>query len=69
MATVIGEDQAAKERFTCKGTKTAPGCGAIVEYDRSDIKRYEGRDYSGGADGREWVVCPRCGKEHTLRSW
>lgn len=69
MAIVIGEDSSAKSRFTCSGTKTRPGCGAIVEYTQMDIQRYSGRDYSGGSDGREWVVCPRCGKEHTLRSW
>lgn len=69
MATVVGQDETAKSRFTCSGTKTDPGCGAIVEYDRSDIKKYSGTDYSGGSDGREWVDCPRCGKGYTLRSW
>lgn len=69
MAQIIGYDDSAKQRFTCTGTKTEPGCGAIVEYTKSDIKRYSGRDISGGPDGCEWVDCPGCGKRKVLRSW
>ena len=69
MVTVVGVDEHEKSRITCKGSKTDPGCGSILEYDRTDIKRYSGTDYSGGPDGREWIVCPKCGKDITLRAW
>lgn len=44
-------------------------CGATLEYVPNDMKRYDGTDYSGGADGREWIVCPNCNKDVTIRSW
>jgi hypothetical protein len=69
MAIIIGFDESKKEKFTCSGTRTDPGCGAIVVYTKSDILKYEGKDYSGGADGQEWVNCPGCQKKHILRSW
>ncbi len=69
MATIIGYDETKKSRFTCTGSVTKPGCGAIVEYTQSDIKTYSGKDYSGGSDGREWVDCPGCSKQYVLRSW
>ena len=69
MATVIGYDEGAKQRFTCKGGRTDPGCGAIVEYTKSDIKEINGTDYSGGSDGCQYVDCPGCGKRYVLKSW
>lgn len=44
-------------------------CGATLEYVSNDVKEYHGRDWSGGPDGREWIVCPNCHKDVTLRSW
>lgn len=52
-----------KKRCVCKG------CGATLEYVPNEIKSYHGRDMSGGPDGREWIVCPNCNKDVTLRSW
>lgn len=69
MVKVIGEDPEKKQRVTCTGTKTNPGCGAILEYDRNDIREYNGRDIGGGPDGRRWITCPRCGKDYNLESW
>jgi hypothetical protein len=69
MVTVVGWDESAKSRKTCKGTSTNPGCGAIVEYDKNDIKEYNGTDYSGGPDGQRWVDCPNCKKRLVLESW
>jgi hypothetical protein len=63
MAEVIGQAQSVAKNVTCHG------CGAVVRYYRNDIQRYEGRDISGGPDGREWIVCPGCSKQITLRSW
>ena len=44
-------------------------CGAKLQYVPNDIKRYDGKDYTGGADGRTWIDCPNCNKEAILTSW
>jgi hypothetical protein len=44
-------------------------CGCTIAYTKKDIKCYSGTDYSGGPDGQEWVNCPNCREEITLRSW
>ena len=44
-------------------------CGCTVAYTKKDIKCYSGTDYGGGPDGREWIVCPNCREDITLRSW
>lgn len=44
-------------------------CGVKLEYLPIDVKSYHGRDISGGPDGREWIDCPRCHNEVTIRSW
>ncbi|MBX4205395.1 MAG: hypothetical protein KW788_04415 [Candidatus Doudnabacteria bacterium] len=46
-----------------------PGCGARIAYVGNDVKRSEGRDISGGPDGREWVTCPGCYQAITIRQW
>lgn len=58
-----GPDESVVKRAVCKS------CGAKLEYVPNEVKHYDGRDYSGGPDGREWIVCPQCGKDVTLRSW
>lgn len=63
MVKVVGRDEKAVKKITCYG------CAAILEYTNSEVKKYSGRDYSGGSDGREWVVCPECGHEAVIRSW
>jgi len=49
--------------------KKCPNCFAIIGYVPNDVQSYHGTDYSGGPDGREWVVCPNCKKDITLKSW
>jgi hypothetical protein len=63
MAEVIGFDDSVKKSCVCRH------CSAIIEYLPIDMKSYHGRDYGGGPDGREWIVCPNCHKDVTLRSW
>lgn len=63
MAKVVGYDEAAKKRVTCKQ------CSAIVEYTDHEVKSYSGTDYGGGPDGQEWVDCPNCGGRAIIRSW
>jgi len=45
------------------------GCGATLRYVPNEVKKYSGTDYSGGSDGREWIDCPNCGEQVTIRSW
>ena len=63
MVKVIGEAPEVVKQATCHH------CAARLEYTQSEVKRHDGRDYSGGADGREWIDCPRCSNEVVLRSW
>lgn len=63
MVTVVGKDISAVKRVTCRG------CASVLEYIASEVQRREGRDISGCADGKEWIACPTCGSEVTIRSW
>jgi DNA-directed RNA polymerase subunit RPC12/RpoP len=63
MARVIGEAPEALKHATCHH------CAARLEYAQKEVKAYHGKDYSGGADGKEWIDCPRCGGEVILRAW
>lgn len=57
MAKVIGFDEAAKKRKTCKN------CSAIVEYTPSELRDVHHHDYGGGHDIYKVVTCPNCGKD------
>lgn len=63
MVRVVGKEESAVKRITCRS------CASILEYTRNEINRYIGRDYSGGPDGKEWIICPSCGSDITIRSW
>lgn len=63
MATVVGWDKSVTKKCTCRN------CGAIVEYLKAEIQEYHGKDYSGGPDGRTWIVCPNCSDTIILTSW
>lgn len=63
MAKVVGRDETAVKRVTCRG------CAAILEYTQNEVQEYHGTDYSGGSDGMEWVQCPSCGGRAVIRSW
>ena len=63
MVTFIGEAGVAKKQAVCMK------CDARIEYTRSEVREYHGKDWSGGADGKEWINCPRCGGEVILRAW
>mgnify|MGYP001593746208 CR=1 FL=1 len=49
--------------------KVCGNCGATLEYVPNDVRSIHGTDYSGGADGCEYITCPNCKKRVTLRSW
>lgn len=63
MVKVVGKDETAVKRVTCRG------CASILEYTLSEVKEVNGTDYGGGPDGMEWVDCPHCGGKAVLRSW
>ena len=44
-------------------------CGARLAYVPNDVLTRNGKDYSGGADGEDYIICPVCNKKHILRSW
>lgn len=65
MVKIIEEkpDPSVVKRVICKS------CGVTLEYVPCEVKKYEGRDYSGGPDGQEWIDCPKCTNMVILRSW
>jgi len=44
-------------------------CFAKIGYTPGEVKSVNGRDYGGGSDGHEFIVCPNCGKKIILRTW
>lgn len=60
---VIGEDEGVYKRISCRN------CAAILRYVPADVKERHGRDYSGGSDGCEYIVCPKCSKQVVIKSW
>lgn len=63
MVKVVGKDEKAVKRITCKS------CASILEYTLNEVKSRHGTDYGGGPDGCEWVDCPSCGNKAIIRSW
>lgn len=50
-------------------TISCGGCGAKIAYVPNDVKKYVGRDISGGPDGCKWVVCPNCSHKIIIERW
>ena len=44
------------------------GCGSTLSYVPNDVQERHGKDYGGGPDGAEWIVCPVCDKNVIIRS-
>ncbi len=63
MVEIVGYDKEVIKKCTCKE------CGAVLRYGKHEVKSYHGTDWSGGPDGREWITCPSCGNDVTIRSW
>ncbi len=59
----VGADPSVVKQVICRQ------CGATLEYVPIDVKKYEGRDYSGGPDGHTWIDCPNCSNKVILTSW
>jgi ribosomal protein S27E len=63
MAKVIGFDNSAKKKVTCKE------CAAIIEYVPKEEKSYVHRDYGGGSDTVYYIDCPNCQNKITVRRY
>lgn len=63
MVKVVGRDETAVKRVTCRD------CASMLEYCLYEVKSRKVSDYGGGSDGMEWVDCPNCGKKAIIRSW
>lgn len=63
MVKVVGRDESAVKRITCRD------CASVLEYTKKEVRSYHGTDYGGGPDGQEWVDCPNCGGRAVIRSW
>lgn len=63
MPTIIGEDKTVFKQITCKH------CASILQYTPAEVKMYEGKDYSCGAGGCKYIICPKCNTEVVIRCW
>lgn len=54
MAKVVGRDEKAVKRSTCKN------CASIIEYTPSEVITYHGGDYSGDTYDCYKLMCPNC---------
>ena len=63
MATIVGEDAAAKKRATCSS------CAGIIEYALTETEKRSHRDYAGELDTWSVIVCPRCGGETKVNGY
>ena len=63
MVKIVGDAPETFKQTTCFL------CCTKLEYSQSEVKEWHGKDYSGGSAGKEWIDCPKCGKEVILCSW
>lgn len=60
MATVVGRDEKAVKRITCRD------CASIIEYVECEVKTSTHRDYGGGSETYRELPCPQCGVDITI---
>ena len=54
------------------GKKSEIECGnccGLLQYTNDDISTEHGIDISGGADGRKFIIWPRCSFKVITRAW
>ena len=61
MVKVVGIDESAKKRVTCRS------CASILEYTRNEIQEHSYTDYGGGRDTDYFIVCPSCAERVTVK--
>lgn len=58
MAKVVGQDQSAYKRITCRR------CAAIVEYVENEVRLLRNyADIDGGRNVEYGIICPQCSNE------
>lgn len=57
MVNVVGKDDLLYKRITCRK------CASILQYLPIDLKSRTSKDYGGGTDYVEFIVCPTCANE------
>lgn len=62
MVEVVRQGKGAHE-ITCRS------CDSVLRYHNGETKRYDGKDYSGGSDGKIWIDCPVCAEQVTIKAW
>lgn len=63
MVKILGDAPEATKQIVCRN------CATLLEYTQSEVLQYRGKDMSGGADGRDWIDCPKCDAQVTIKSW
>lgn len=63
MPTIVGKDDQAKKRITCRN------CASVLEYVPAEERRDYSTDYTGGKDYFSYVICPCCGKQVVTRGY
>jgi uncharacterized protein with PIN domain len=65
MVTVISTDphQSVVKETVCRN------CGSTLQYVPRDIKQRTVRDYLGDADVLQYIECPTCNKEVTVKRY
>lgn len=48
--------------------KVCNNCGATLEYVPADVQHRDTTDYTGGSGFIEWIVCPNCKVEVTVKA-
>lgn len=61
MVKVVGRDETAVKRVTCRG------CASILEYTPSETFEETHYDYGGGSDTYSKITCSKCNKKVTVR--
>lgn len=54
MPKVIGHAKQLKKKVTCQS------CTAIIEYIPKEVKTQQYKDYDGGSDSYNYIICPEC---------
>lgn len=54
MVKVVGRDETVVKRVTCRS------CASILEYTKSEVKKFTSYDYGGGSDINYYIDCPSC---------
>lgn len=63
MVSVVGRDEKAVKRVTCRS------CASILEYTQSEVKNFTSYDYGGGRDINYYIDCPSCLQKVYVKSY